>query len=135
MSQFPIVNFIFYIILHNPMISPESRIAVSLSLIIAIYFLILFLFWRGGEVCLACFFGNFLRGRVYNMNPLWSYCMGWKSPEREKRFGVWDQNVKERLRNFPAKTCMCCCVCRNLKLLESSWAPGFILTLFPFNAS
>lgn len=31
------------------MISPESRIAVSLSLIIAIYFLILFLFWRGGE--------------------------------------------------------------------------------------
>lgn len=95
----------------------------------------LVLFWRGGEVCLACFFGNFLRGRVYNMNPLWSYCMGWKSPEREKRFGVWDQNVKERLRNFPAKTCMCCCVCRNLKLLESSWAPGFILTLFPFNAS
>ena len=52
------------------------------------WFFFFFFLRKGGDVCLACFFGNFLRGRVYNMNPLWSCCMGWKSPEREKRFGV-----------------------------------------------
>ena len=51
-------------------------------------FFFFFFFRKAGDVCLACFFGNFLRGRVYNMNPLWSCGTGWKSPEREKRFGV-----------------------------------------------
>ena len=52
------------------------------------FFFFFFFFRKAGDVCLACFFGNFLRGRVYNMNPLWSCGTGWKSPEREKRFGV-----------------------------------------------
>ena len=51
-----------------------------------------------------------------------------------KNIGNLGPECQGKAEEFSSKD-LCWNVCRNLKLLESSRAPGFILTLFPFNAS